>query len=354
MGLSRQPLCPGLPSPEVLRPWFSPTRFRLGLASAALSIALASCSLVEDLDPLQSGDGGAGTTSSTSVTSSTTTSTTSSGGGDSEGGGGGGAPDPCVPVTGRLVDCGLLARYFLDEAASGTRPVAALDAAPDPLHLPINYAGGLAYAELVGHRGLSFPTAAQSGGAFSAAAGTKLFGLNGSTSGTVEAVLDYEEVTYLGTRVVHLGSDSAASFSLASAFDWAMGEPTIDQPTEVQIRAMFAPGAVTAHYDLALFELGRVVLHGVIDTTQPEVDERMRLYLNGVQIPVREYSDDLSPEQAASFTLSAQDSIGLGNRAIGERSPQGILYYGAYYAHPLDEAQINHNVAQLLADDDAP
>ena len=329
---------------------FSSCPGRLGLASAGLALVLCGCSLVEDLDPLHSGGGGAGTTSGTSTTSSTT----SAGSGGGEAGGGGGAPDPCVPTAGRLVDCGLLARYFLDEAASGTRPAAALDAAPNPLHLPIDYAGGLAYAEHVGQRGLSFPTAAQSGGAFSAAAGTKLFGLNGSTGGTVEAVLDYEEVTYLGTRIVHLGRDTAASFSLASAFDWAMGEPTIDQPTEVQIRAMFAPGAVTAHYDLALFELGRVVLHGVIDTTRPEVDQRMRLYLNGVQIPVREYSDDLSPDQGVSFTLSAQDSIGLGNRAIGERSPRGTLYYGAYYAHPLDQAQITHNVAQLLADDDAP
>lgn len=316
-------------------------------------LVLCGCSLVEDLDPLQSGGGGAGTTSSTSTTSSTTTSTTSTGGGGA-GGGGGAAPDPCVPTAGRLVDCGLLARYFLDEAASGTRPVAALDSAPNPLHLPLNYAGGLTYAEVVGHRGLSFPTAAQSGGAFSAAAGTKLFGLNGSTGGTVEAVLDYEEVTYLGTRIVHLGRDSAASFSLASAFEWSMGQPTIDQPTTVEMRAVFGGVSVTALYDLALFELGRVVLHGVIDTTRPEVDERMRLYLNGVQIPVRGYTDDLAPEQGASLTLTAQDSIGLGNRAIGERSPRGALYYGAYYAHPLDEAQVTHNAAQLLADDDSP
>jgi hypothetical protein len=259
-------------------------------------------------------------------------------------------------TAGRLVDCGLIARYFLDEAERGTAPRAALDAAPDPLDLPLSYVGGAGYAEQLGQRGLAFPLAGEDGGAFRAAGGTKMFAFQGSSTGTMEAVLDYELVTYLGTRIVQLGHDSAAVFSLAATYDWAMGDPTIDLPKRVQIRTLLAGKTeeTVGNFDLALHELGRVVIHGVLDTNATDVTDRMRLYVNGLRVDLAGYRDDVEPALGATLQLGAQDSIGLANRAIGGRSPQGTLYYGAYYDVALDEAQLAHNAGLLLDDDDTP
>jgi hypothetical protein len=346
----------------VLGSWFSSTRCRFGFLGGAIAIALGGCSFLEDLDPLQSGAGGAGTTSSSTTSTSggggaggATSSTTSTGGA----GGAGGSIDPCgTPVAGKLVDCGLVARYFLDEAASGTSPVAVLDAAPNPLHLPTSYLNQLAYTEDAGHRGLRWPVAAVDGGPATAVAGSKLQGFDGGTTLTIEVVVDIDQATSDTFRICNLGAGPYSAFALGADLpEVVRNVPVIGPPINVELRGRFTTSDYSyARFPVALGQIGRVVLHAVIDTTESVRTDRMRLYVNGTRIAVDElYSelgDGLGPAQGEALFVEATETFSIGNRTLGGRSPEGTIYYTAIYDHALEQAQISHNALELLANDD--
>jgi hypothetical protein len=333
----------------------------------AMASALGGCSFIEDLESLQTGAGGAGTTSSssTSTTSSgggsggATTSTTS-GGGEGGGGGSGGTIDPCgTPVTGHLVDCGLVARYFLDEAASGTAPVAVLDAAPNPLHLPTSYLNQLAYTEAGGNRGLRWPVAAVDGGPAAAIAGTKLQGFDGGTTLTIEVVVDIDQATSSTSRLCNLGAGPYSAFALGADLPEVVEDvPVIGSPVDVEFRGRFTTADYSyARFPVALGRLGRVVLHAVIDTSEDVRTDRMRLYVNGTREPIEDLYSELGggmgPAQGEALFVEATETFSIGNRTLGSRSPEGTIFYTALYDYPLQQVQITHNALELLADDDA-
>ncbi|MGC1951708.1 MAG: hypothetical protein WA970_03875, partial [Gammaproteobacteria bacterium] len=59
-------------------------------------------------------------------------------------------------ASGSMVDTGLVTRYYIDEASSGTSPTQVSDSSPNAYHLTnVDYgSGNMAYTEVSGNRGL--------------------------------------------------------------------------------------------------------------------------------------------------------------------------------------------------------
>lgn len=278
------------------------------------------------------------TTSTTAATTELSTSTTT---GDETTG----EPPPM------LVDEGLLVRYFLDEADGGQGPKHALDAAPDPLDLPLVYDMGAmnpVYAEHRGHRGLRWPMAGLHGRATLPVAGTKVqTGLQNRTAATLELVVEVDAVTVFGSRLLHVGrSLEQGHFTLRST--------DIDR-LEFHWKGLTLAGV----WPVDWAGLGRVVVHVVLDTGQPDPIHRVRLYIDGAAVADGTDIGLLHPNQNEAIAIPTDPNIplyfALGNRgADGDRSFQGTLYYAAIYASALSETQLQQNADILAGTDDAP
>jgi hypothetical protein len=329
-----------------------------GLAAAGLAIALASCSL--DWDRLApagavpvgggggsaAGGGGAGASGGGTTTGGGTAGlggTGAVGGSGGEGGRGGG----CTSSTDPLVSRGLVTRYFIDEAASGTMPTDLLDAAPDPLPLAITYAGGNGFSETLCQRGMSWPAISLDGRADVLVDGTKIESeLSGSKTGTIECVFALEVGDPASSRISHIGVGSdSGRFTMFSDGATSLGLDYDDQA------GMVASGPVEV-WTVDLLGLGRLVAHLVVDTELPLGDDRVRLYVNGVDQGVGDIISSVMPKDS-EMLIEPTDSYALGNRAIGNRSFQGTLYYCAMYKAALTPAEVQQNAERLLDDDDA-
>ena len=238
-----------------------------------------------------------------------------------------------------LVNDGLLVRYFMDEAASGQVPPELLDAAPQPLALPIVYASAtaLTYCENAGHRGLCWSQSNTNAKAWIPLAGTKIYtALNGLTGGTIELVVDMTGGSF--SRLSHVTAASGGDFTLGSngggllGFDWQSN-------------------SWPAEWNVPLASLGRVVLHLVLDTTQAVPADRVKLYLGGlVQTPAQ----TTPPAQNQAIALETAGYYVIGNHSTNATSVQGAIYYVAMYSLPLTAAQVSTNASMLALDDDSP
>lgn len=282
-----------------------------------------------------------GTPSSTEGTTGASTSSLGSGGegaATSAGGAGGSGAGPFggAPPAG-LVDRGLVARYFIDEAASGTEPTQLSDAADDPLPLAVHYDGTVAFGERDGQRGLIFAVVGAFGRASVPIGGTKVLSrLVGKTTSTLEAVVALDAVSTTPTRILHIGADTDS------------GKLTMSAPLLDRIYLHSGDGRAGAW--VASVGPTRVVLHVVLDTNAaPEL--RVRGYANGSPLP--RFGGEI-PEAGAAIVLDGDEHLVVGNREVGERSPEGAVLYAAIYDESLTEAEVLRNASLLLASDDQP
>ncbi len=302
---------------------------------ALLSIALAAVACGgEPSDPTSSssssgtgaagagGGGGAGASSSTSST--------------------GGAP-PQHP--GVLVDEGLIARYYLDEAASGNEPTHARDAAPDPLDLLLRY-DDIATAEVhmqyaedaEGHRGWRYDGQGHDSGASVAVDTTKLAAmLQGGTRITFELVADVDDVNPSSSRLIHFGLDNDHTLSFETSRITLLSITVNNE------------GIHDSLLDHAAY--GRAVYHGVVDTTAADAAERAIFYVNGSRLQTIYASGTAQDEP---LDLQTMRHFVIGNRQIGGRSIAGMIYYAAIYNVALTPAQVLQNAQLLLVNDDTP
>ncbi len=245
---------------------------------------------------------------------------------------------------GVLVDRGVVVRYYLDEAADGQGPTAALDATTDPLDLPITYVNDvegmhLTYTEDAdGNRGLSFDAASRDDRASAPIDTTKVRAMvEGGTEVTYELVAALLDASSSGSRLLHIGFDEDHTLSLetnsvtrlcASVNDADAGQVSVFHPV-----------------------LGRGVFHMVVDVTQSAPEDRARLYVNGANLP---NVQNVFAAQGMPITIGDMRHLVIGNREIGERTPQGTIFYAAIYNVALDDAEVAQNAALLLLDDDTP
>ncbi|XYH93158.1 LamG-like jellyroll fold domain-containing protein [Sorangium sp. So ce1128] len=270
----------------------------------------------------------------------------SAGGGQSGSGGGG---SDCASTSTCLTEDGLIARYFLDEAAAGVAPAQVEDAAEAPMPLALTYGPEMSFAaDGAAHSGLSWTAAGADGRASAAIDGTKIqSALQGAVAGTIEAVLRIAAVVQGGSRIVHIGTGSEA------------GRLTLRSETPGQIVLWWNGDYCGGAWDADLPE--RAVVHGVFDSTvQEPAEDRVRLYINGA--PARRSSSVSGycamhvsvPPLGTTLDLPDGRHLVLGNRELGQRSFSGALYYAALYAKALTPAEIERNAAALLASDDRP
>jgi hypothetical protein len=255
--------------------------------------------------------------------------------------GGAGATGAGGMFDGQLVDRGLIARYFIDEAAPGTLPgdlpTELVDAAPNPLNLNLTYIPEMSWVEVPTGRGLGFTTAGLDGRASVAIDTTKFVQLQGGKTATMELVLDVQEVTTDVSRLMHIGLDSES------------GRLTMSTSTTHRL-TMRLNDATIGEWPIDLASAGRIVVHGVLDTAQADPEDRARCYVNGSRLTGL---DGIAPTQDALIDLSTNRHFVIGNREIGGRTIVGSIYYGALYNVPLTDEEIFGAVGVLLANDDA-
>ncbi|XXX72421.1 hypothetical protein WMF30_32720 [Sorangium sp. So ce134] len=270
-----------------------------------------------------------------------------SGEGGSAGAGAGGLD--CALGSSCLTDDGLVARYFLDEAATGSAPTQVEDAAEAPMPLALAYGPEMSFAaDGAAHRGLSWTTAGADGRASALIDGTKIqSALQGTVAGTIEAVLRVAEVVEGGSRIVHIGTGSEG------------GRFTIRSETPGQLVLWWNGDFCGGAWNAELLE--RAVVHGVFDSTvQEPAADRVRLYING--IPARRIQSVSGycgmhvsvPPLGTALDFPDGRHLVLGNRELGGRTFLGALYYAALYARALTAAEIERHAAALLQSDDRP
>ncbi|MCA9650798.1 MAG: hypothetical protein H6712_09355 [Myxococcales bacterium] len=284
--------------------------------------------LVSSSGPPATGTTGDASTGEPASTSSTSTGdASSSSGGESDGTTG----DPGM-------DASLLARWWVNEAASGQTPILLADDASDPLDLPIAYVGAMpVFTTVDGNRGLSWDAAELDGRPLIPIIGSKIeTELGGRTHATVELVITPVAFSGSTSRFLHIGTGSGD--------DLAIGAPAFDS---LQVRWRGAP---TMHFDAKL-DTTRQVIHVVVDTTQPMVTDRVLVYVNGVPLP---HANAEGPDRDAGLPLQASSALTLGNRSDGQRSFQGSLQYAAIYLEPFKPSRVGLAVAALKSSDDGP
>ncbi len=331
------------------------------------------CSL-SSLDELQAGSGGAATTSSggASTTSRASTASASAGGAapgeggsgvggpgaggsaGAEGGGGsggGGGIDIPPPV---LANTGLLARYFIDEAGSGAATGDLEDVATDPAVLSVqDFDGVMQFVTEGGHRGIGWAAAGVRGVVSRGVGLSKFASLNNTVHGTIEVVARVDQASVYGSRLMHIGTSSESSFTLAISHPGPKDLP-IAPPERLEMRTRGHGDLST--YRFAFFDFDhpseRVVIHAVYDSQEVEADDRIRMYVNGAELPRQAEDAEERPLLDEQLFVEADDGVTIGNRDIGGRSIEGSIFYAAMYRAPLSQAEIEQNVAELLRTDD--
>lgn len=253
-------------------------------------------------------------------------------------------PDASVDGPGALVSRGVVARYFLDD---GEAPAAAKDAIDPPVDLSVTYvAGDPVWHAVATGRGMRFEALENDAGACAPVTGKVRDAFEGSTTATLEVVVDYSAGIEYGSRMVHVGEGDSWSLALgySSATEplvWFSVETT-DPLTDDEYR----------RFAIDLADRGRVVLTLVFDTDAPDRPSRARLFADGVELPFDPTTTFDTYDDGEKIQIRPGGSICVGNRAIGGRTPVGSIYYAALYATALAPTEIQANVARLLAWDD--
>jgi len=236
-----------------------------------------------------------------------------------------------------LIDHGLLARWYVDEAEAGQPPISLADSVFPPLDLPLLYgAGSPEFASENDNLGLLWYAVEEDGRAQAPIQGTKIeTGLAEHTRATFEIVFALQAVSGSTSRLLHIGTESNSG-------DFAIGSDSLDS---VEIRWA---GSQLMRFEATLGE-SRQVLHVVVDTDQPEVGDRIRAFLDGIEIDAEE---EVGPAMGEGIPLLETSWLILGNRSDGQRSFRGSLQYAAIYDEPFSLAEVVTNATLLEANDD--
>jgi hypothetical protein len=316
------------------------------LAVALCAPALAGCILDRLGSAPLEGEGGSTTTTTTSSSGGAAGAPVVGGGGGAGGGSGGeaGSAGGMGGAGPALADSGLVVRYFLDEASSGTAPAIATDSAPVPLSLSLDYgaSGNLSFVEIdASHRGLEWTAAGGDGRAWiNPLASTKIqTRINGVQRVTIELVVEVKGAT-LDAHIAGITSNGCGTYC-----DNLMLFTNGDD--DLRLHVMDVP---VAGWAPTWTSLGRVVLHVVMDSTLGASSERARLYIDGALQPPAGAIPPLA--MGAAVDVPSDGYFSLGNRDPADQSFAGSMHYAALYDVAMSQARIATHAARLTASDD--
>lgn len=252
-----------------------------------------------------------------------------------------GAPNAPDATNSGLFDRGLVARFFLDEARQGQDPASVSDSATN-LQIPIAYAGRDQPSFLTesGHRGLRWVAPGQGGVICRPVQGTPWTALDGEAQATLEAVIDLEFGVTSGSRIVHVGYEEI----------WTIGLGYMHETFGLVLRINEHQNLREASWPVNLATQGRVVVTAVYDGSAAGESDRTRLYIDGERLGTDRVPP--IPQNERIDLVQNQSSLCIGNRAIGERSPDGAIFYAALYRRALSDGEIRTHAQRLRATDD--
>ncbi|HKJ74722.1 MAG TPA: hypothetical protein VKA19_11450 [Alphaproteobacteria bacterium] len=237
-----------------------------------------------------------------------------------------------------LDDTGLLVRYPIDEAASGTSPTHVLDIAGGGYDLAITYDGVISYIEpSAGHRGLGNSTPSGAHRIVHAINDTSDLirdAIDGATALTIEIVADITALNASGGRLFGVNGRSGQNGRCMMKVDGSGVSFALNDQDDFSID----PGT------------GRTVFHARFDASAGggAGDPKLSIWRNGSQAGWNDPSD-------TSITLpSSQDLIGFNRESGGsfDRSFGGALHYAAIYTVAMTGANISNNATELALNDD--
>ena len=233
----------------------------------------------------------------------------------------------------------LLARYWMEEAASGQAPTQLLDDQTSPLNLPITYDGAnYSYTAPATGRGWTSTTTNNQGRATTLVDGTKIqTTLNGATAASIEVVLAIDALSTSSIRIFHIGDASDSGyFTLSSPnattlYFYSLG---------TTLRGQWNPG----------FDGTRAVFHLVYDSSEPTAGDRVRLYKNGTLLTS---TGGTAPPLNETLSIPNGKYFAIANRELCCRSFDGAIYYAAVYDGALTAAEASTKATALLVLDDS-
>ena len=244
-----------------------------------------------------------------------------------------------------LVDTGLVCRYFIDEAASGTSPTAVDDKSSNAYDLDtINYgSGNMSYSE---------PSANQRGLESTATSGVQRAVHAITASDAVDTALDGSKVC---TFEIVIRVDSFISDTRIFGINdrvGSTGKLILRAGSATTWRFAINDGSAITSIDWSLTT--RSVLHIVVDTAEATEGDRIKIYQDNVLDITGQYSI----AQNTTFSLSAgsSDLIAFNRENSGsfDASFDGELFYAAIYDGVLSSGDRTTNFNILTSDDDAP
>ncbi len=242
----------------------------------------------------------------------------------------------------------LLGRYWFNEAGSGQSPTHVLDDQDSPVDLAITYSADLAWATVSGHIGLQSTGIKHAGIARAGIIGTKYdTSLTGSTQGTFVTVAAWTNPPYVAPIAgFQTTSDNRRAAILASD---VAGRPQAMFTTNMQNK-------LEVVWPVPLGDDTRRVFHLVYDSDQAVPEQRIRLYVDGVDQGTAAILSGSFPVLGETLKLSdAGMELQVINRSKKQYLPLlGTVFYYAAYNTALTDAEITQNATYLLADDDSP
>lgn len=245
-----------------------------------------------------------------------------------------------------LSDTGLLVRYYVDEASSGTGPTQVNDASSNAYHLTeVNYgAGNMAYG--AGGFGRLLESTSTTGTqrarrGINNTADTIRTGLTGAKRITFEVVVDIDSLNASNSRIFCINDRVGTAPELGLA------------GTDLNNVDFYWKGV--AHRRLALLApTNRVVMHIVINTSEGTAADRIRWYVNG---KLESPTALANPTLDETFSFAADCDLIMFNRenaGTWDRSFDGRLAYCAIYNQAFNTVRLAEHYDLLIKGDDTP
>ena len=247
-----------------------------------------------------------------------------------------------------------LARYFIDEA-EGSETL--IDVSGYDNHLTVNPENTSLVADDQGHRGMQLLLGGQVGGAsrdFEPDTSVWATELHGSQVATYELVADFGP-----------GTGSVVRTALLLGPPTGFGSHHFIPGTGTRLSTSIDYAAIPFVYWPSPFDdVGRVVVHIVLDFTQPEPEDKFQLYIDctrvtgtptqlGEGVPLDAFLRVADEGQEHRLVLGNRNAFGDSEEHTPS-SMQGTLYYAAIYAQAFDDLTRLNNCRSLDESDDTP
>jgi len=242
-----------------------------------------------------------------------------------------------------------VARYLLDEAASGTTPTECADD-ENSNTLTIDYSSGDAvWVEPASNkRGLDFTRSpAQTDTAIAELADISTNGNVGSsldsvTQASLLMVVTVENGSDLGARIFHIGTSSGnGDFGVIIQADGDVGVRWDNEGGGSGIEKVFT-GPTWA---------GLQVIAVIIDTPNATAALRMRVFVDDSELTGT--GADITQNVAIDAVNATNRSICIGNRPSQNRNIEGAIFYCELFTGILTATEITDSKTALLANNDA-